>query len=304
MGIVTSAARILMLAAGFWLGSPVSVAMAAESRLITAGGTLTDIVFALGAEQALIATDSSSTSPRQARELPQVGYYRDLSSEGVLSFAPHSLWVLEGGGSDKSLRQIEQAGVDVQRFAKPDSVQELYSLIGQLAERLNASVKAETLISQLQQQLAGLEAGNPHRVLFVLQASARGIISAGSDTVPQLLFDYNGLKNIAEHKGFKPVSMEYLTLQQPDMLIAPAHTVASVGGKQAFCAQPSLRLLKAAQQCRLLVMDSLLALGMTTRLPQAIQQVAAFSAQLDSSRNAGTVSQKQRPEEDFYAAGR
>jgi iron complex transport system substrate-binding protein len=304
MGVVTSAARIMMLVAGFWLGSSVSPAMAAESRLITAGGTLTDIVFALGAEQALIATDSSSTSPDRARELPQVGYYRDLSSEGVLSFAPHSLWVLEGGGSDKSLQQIEQAGVDVQRFAKPDSVQDLYSLIRQLAERLNANAKAETLISQLQQQLSGLEAGNPHRVLFVLQASPRGIISAGSDTVPQLLFDYNGMKNIVQHKGFKPVSMEYLTLQQPDILIAPAHTVASAGGRQAFCGQPSLRLLKAAQQCRLLVMDSLLALGMTTRLPQAIRQVANFGAQLDSSQNAGPAGQKQHPQEDLYAAGR
>lgn len=302
MRVFFASVRALALSAGLCLVWFSQGVMATESRLITAGGTLTDIVFALNSGEILVATDTSSTSPRQARELPKVGYYRDLSAEGVLSFAPSGLWVLEGGGSDKSLKQIEQAGVRVERFAKPYSVPELYALIRDLGKRLQTGDRAEILIDGLQQQLAGVEAGQPYKALFIGQASSRGVITAGQDTVPQLLFDYNGLENLVEHKGFKPVSMEYLALQQPDMLIAAAHTVAAAGGKQAFCAAPSLRLLQAAQQCRLLVMDSLLALGMTTRLPQAISQVAAFTRELNTRHKAEPLTlHTPATAEPFYA---
>lgn len=278
--------RAIALCFGLCAGAAALPLQAEPRELITAGGTLTDIVFALEAEQVLLATDSSSTSPQQATALPQVGYYRDLSSEGVLAFAPQSLWVLEGGGSDKSLQQIEQAGVRVSRFDKPRSVEALYELIRELASRLHASERAESLIRELRQQLSGIEPGTPHKALFIMQASARGVISAGSETVPQVMFDYNGLQNIVSHEGFKAVSIEYLAVQQPALLVAPAHSVAAAGGKQAFCRQPALRLLTAAQQCRLLVMDSLLALGMTTRLPQAISQLAAFASEVPESEAA------------------
>ncbi|MDF2180144.1 ABC transporter substrate-binding protein [Aliiglaciecola sp. CAU 1673] len=246
-------------------------------KLITAGGTLTDIVFALDADQALVATDSSSTSPAQATALPQVGYYRDLSAEGVLSFAPQWLWVLEGGGSENVLQQIERAGVEVTQFAKPRDVAALYALIRDIGERLQRAEQAEDVVASLQSRLQPLKPGQAQKALFVLQASARGVVAAGTETVPQLLLEHAGLQNIISHLGFKTISVEYLALQQPALLIAPSHTVAAAGGKQAFCAQPALRLLEAARHCRLLVMDSLLALGMTTRLPDAIVQLSDFA---------------------------
>ena len=53
-----------------------------------------------------------------------------------------------------------------------------------------------------------------------------------------------------------------------------------MGGKQAFCEQPTLRLLKAAQTCNLLVMDSLLSLGMSPRIATAINELNEYKAHL------------------------
>ena len=47
----------------------------------------------------------------------------------------------------------------------------------------------------------------------------------------------------------------------------------SIGGVKAFCAQPQLALLKAAQECNLLVMDSLLALAVTPRLATGLKTI-------------------------------
>lgn len=254
------------------------------SQLITAGGTLTDIVFALGKDDRLIGVDTSSTSPAAVNRLPKVGYYRNLSAEGVLSFEPEHLWVLEGGGSDKVLQQIERAGVSVVVFDKPTSLQELYGLIENMADRFGAQAEGKQVIAGIKSDLTTSSRKEPLTALFVLQASERGVVAAGKDTVPDLLFSYSDINNVFSHTGFKTVSTEYLLAEQPDFLVAPEHVVESHGSKEAFCQAQALKLLEAGKNCRVLVMDSLLALGMTTRIAEAQQVVAEFANEIAAGR--------------------
>ena len=57
----------------------------ATERVISIGGDVTEIVYALGAQQALVARDSTSLQPPQATALPNVGYMRQLNAEGMLA---------------------------------------------------------------------------------------------------------------------------------------------------------------------------------------------------------------------------
>ncbi|MCL5049922.1 MAG: ABC transporter substrate-binding protein [Firmicutes bacterium] len=257
-----------------------------DARLVVTGGTLTDVVFALGAEARVVAVDSSSLSPARAQQKPVVGYYRELAAEGVLSVQPTHVWALAGTGSNQTLRQIERAGVQVEHFAKPESVADLLQLITDVSDRLNASEQGHALRAEIEHQLERFNARQPPadstpRGLFILQASERGVVTAGTDTVPDLLFGYAHVDNLVAHQGYKAVSREYLALHQADFLMAPQHVVDAAGGPEAFCAQSTLRLVTAAQECRLLVMDSLLALGMTTQVATAIQQVIQYAYQHD-----------------------
>ncbi|TIV30432.1 MAG: hemin ABC transporter substrate-binding protein, partial [Mesorhizobium sp.] len=54
------------------------------SRIASIGGSITEILYALGEEGRLVARDSTSTYPEAAAKLPDVGYMRALSPEGVL----------------------------------------------------------------------------------------------------------------------------------------------------------------------------------------------------------------------------
>jgi len=253
-------------------------------KLITAGGTLTDIVFALDKEDRLIGVDTSSTSPAATHQLPKVGYYRNLSAEGVLSFEPEHLWVLEGGGSDRVLNQIERVGVSVVLFDKPTSLQGLYQLIEDIAVRLEAETEGQEVIARIQSDLTTITGEQSLTGLFVLQASERGVVAAGKDTVPDLLFSYSNINNVFSHSGFKTVSSEYLLAAQPDFLVAPEHVVQSHGSREAFCQAQALKLLEAGKNCRVLVMDSLLALGMTTRIAEAQRIVANFADETAAGR--------------------
>jgi len=277
----TSAVFLLLFS---WFSQADDKLDADVNQLITAGGTLTDIVFALNKGDSLIGVDTSSTSPAAVNRLPKVGYYRNLSAEGVLSFEPEHLWVLEGGGSDKVLQQIERAGVSVVVFDKPTSLQELYELIENMADRFGAHAEGKQAIAGIKSDLTTSSRKEPLTALFVLQASERGVVAAGKDTVPDLLFSYSDINSVFSHAGFKTVSTEYLLAEQPDFLVAPEHVVKSHGSKEAFCQAQALKLLEAGKTCRVLVMDSLLALGMTTRIAEAQQVVAEFANEIAAGR--------------------
>ena len=59
-----------------------------DNRLVTIGGSVTDIVFALGEGDLVVAVDQSSTLPEKVKDLPQAGYVRAISAEGILSMLP------------------------------------------------------------------------------------------------------------------------------------------------------------------------------------------------------------------------
>ena len=65
-----------------------SLACFAKERIITIGGTATELVFALGAGEKVVAVDQSSVFPEEIKSLPQIGYIRAISAEGVLALKP------------------------------------------------------------------------------------------------------------------------------------------------------------------------------------------------------------------------
>lgn len=78
------------------------------SRLVSVGGAVTEIVYALGAGDRLVARDQTSTYPEEARKLVDVGYMRRLSPEGVLSVNPTGILLSEGSGPRKRWKYLRK----------------------------------------------------------------------------------------------------------------------------------------------------------------------------------------------------
>lgn len=62
-----------------------TASFAAEQRVISIGGDVTEIVYALNAQNLLVGRDSTSMTPKTVLSLPDVGYMRQLNAEGLLS---------------------------------------------------------------------------------------------------------------------------------------------------------------------------------------------------------------------------
>ena len=62
------------------------------SRIVVAGGSITEILFMLGEDNKIAAVDRTSNYPAEVSRFPVVGYVRALSAEGV--YLSDLLWSL------------------------------------------------------------------------------------------------------------------------------------------------------------------------------------------------------------------
>ena len=85
-------------------------------RIVTLGGSVTEIAMALGAGDLLVARDSTSTYPSEITTLPDVGYIRGLSPEGVLSVAPDLILAEADAGPPAAVDVLTAAGVPFLRM--------------------------------------------------------------------------------------------------------------------------------------------------------------------------------------------
>ena len=95
-------------------GRPVAISDA--TRIVSVGGAVTEILYALGLEQRVIAVDTTSLyPPRALAEKPNVGYMRQLSPEGVLALGPSLVLAAEGSGPKETIAVLEAASIPLRR---------------------------------------------------------------------------------------------------------------------------------------------------------------------------------------------
>jgi iron complex transport system substrate-binding protein len=85
----------------------------AAERIVTVGGDVTEIVYALGAGGEIVARDSTSLQPQAVQKLPDVGYMRMLNAEGILAMKPTMLLASELMQPSLVLKQVADSGVNV-----------------------------------------------------------------------------------------------------------------------------------------------------------------------------------------------
>lgn len=257
------------------LALTLSTATPAQERIVALGSAVTETLFALDEAEHIAGVDASSTWPTAARSKPQVGYFRQLGAEGVLSLKPTLIVGTTQAGPPETLEKLRAAGVAVHLFAAPRDLDSALALMEGVAQLRGKPERGTHLTSRIRQQLAALppSARSP-RVLAIL-AGHGGVMAAGRDNAADLMIRLAGGINVGHaFSGYKPLSAESLAGLEPEVLLVPEHVLTMVGGLDALLAQPGLAQTPAARSRRVVVMDSALLLGLGPRLGDAVQQLA------------------------------
>ncbi len=240
-------------------------------RLISLGGDVTEIVYALGAGERLVGVDVTSDYPLEATRLPQLGYLRALATEGVQSLRPDRILYSEHAGPPSVLVQLRASGIPLHPLSVEPSVEALRGKIRQLGVLLQREADAETLLAEIDRQAAALATGHPPRpprVLFLL-SHAGPALAAGYDTSAHAMIELAGGANAAGFRGYKTLNPEALVRMAPELILVTDLGLAQLGGERGLWALPGMRLTPAARSGQLLVMDAQKLLGFGPRALQA-----------------------------------
>lgn len=263
------------------------VTRASPQRLVVMGGTLTEIVYALGAGEQVVGVDQSSLHPPQARQLPQVGYYRQFSVEGVAALKPDRVIAAAESGPPPALDRLKALGMPLALLELKPDVDSLTARITELAALLGRQPQGQALVAHIRQQVAeATRQKHPLRVL-VLSSHAGRLQGAGRDTAADALLKLLGATNVlaGTHPGYRPLSPESVAALQPEVILTSRLSVAQ-GGPATFLAQPGIVTTPAARAQRLVVLDDLLLLGFGPRVGEALQQLASGLAQASPPKAA------------------
>jgi iron complex transport system substrate-binding protein len=250
----------------------------AAERLVTLGSSVTETVFALGHGDSVVARDSSSLFPAAVRELPEVGYYRNISAEGILAQNPDRVITTSEAGPPQALEQLRQAGVDLVVVEESKTVDGSVRKVRTIAEALG-KVNAD-VAEELEQEIAAAReladaAQKEPRVLFLMQVDGKGAaMAAGRGTGVNEMLRQAGAENAAyEIEGYRDLSAEAILVAAPDVVLVPDHLFGPDGGINREALEPLLENSPAWQNDRIHAVDLAKLAGFGPRTGQALREL-------------------------------
>lgn len=250
------------------------------SRIVSVGGSLTEIVYALGAENMLAGRDQTSVYPEAVKKLADVGYMRQLAPEGVLSVNPTGILLLEGSGPQDTLDVLKKASVPMIVVPETFTGESVVRKIEIVGKALGLDDKARMLAAEISSDIEAAEkaaAGhNPRkRVLFVLSAPGGRLMASGTGTAADGMIKLAGGENVvSEYHGYKQLTDEAVEKTAPDMILI-MDTGADGMTPESLMKNPVIAATPAGRDGNIVSMEASYLLGFGPRTGAAIRGLSA-----------------------------
>lgn len=257
------------------------VKIADTSRILSIGGDVTEILYALKAGDKIIAVDSTSQFPADALATKSnVGYLRALSSEGVLATNPTVIIAAHDAGPPPVVSVLKSSSIPYVEVPDEKTPEGVAAKIRFIASVIGAEAEGEALAKDVERDFALLaeqraKITKPKRALFVLSVQNGRATVAGAGTSADAIFKLAGAVNAAgDAHGYKPLADEAGVELAPDAVVTMQHGRSGppsdpVSTVTALASSPALK------QNNVIVMDSLYLLGFGPRCARAARELMA-----------------------------
>jgi iron complex transport system substrate-binding protein len=256
------------------------VSIGHPTRIVSIGGAVTEILYALGAEDRIVAVDTTSLYPPRAMVAkPNVGYMRQLSAEGVLGLNPQLVLAIAGSGPKETIDVVDAAHIPLVVVPETYSEAGMIEKIRMVAKVAGVESRGACLADAVTADLASLRdlrarVTTPPRVMFVMSFMDGRALIAGRNTAANEIIKLAGGVNVADgFEGYKIMSDEAIAAARPEHILAMERGKETLQADAIF-ASPAFALTPAAQHRRLLAMDGLYLLGFGPRTAAAARELA------------------------------
>ena len=251
------------------------------TRIVSLNGDLTEIIFALGLGDRVVAVDVTTTYPPETENIPRFGFGQALDAEGVLAFGPTVVIGDQLIRPAESIQQLRDAGVPVVILETQTTLPGIETKILQVAEVLGVSEAGRALADQVNAEIAdaialAAQVQEPARAAFVYSRGPQQIFLFGGGTVTQALIEGANAVDVISASGVNglvPLTPEALVAANPDVIILPASGVEFLGGLEAIADLPGVAQTSAGANNAFLIYDDGLFLNFGPRTGEALRQL-------------------------------
>lgn len=275
-----------------------TAASADARRIVSIGGAVTEIAFALGAGDEIVAVDTTSLWPPEADDLPDIGYMRRLSAEPILALDADLVLASARSGPLAVLEQLASAGMAVETIPDEPSIEGIDRKVEAVGRALGREAAGEKLKAEIAAAFAdaarAVTAVAPApRVLFIISMGRGAPQAAGQDTAADAIIRLAGGTNaVTGYAGYRPLNPEAAIAAAPDLILTMTQTVEALGGAETLLARPEIGPTPAGAAGRLVDLDGPLLLGFGPRTPEAVRELAGSLAVIAGAKPMGDAEAK------------
>ena len=220
-------------------------------RVVSLSPAVTEIIYALGAENLLVGRTDFCVYPPEAESIPSIGGISNLNIEKILSLNPDL--VISGSMVGKKVTdQMDAMGTPMVCVIEKPRFEALYDNIAAIGHLVNKESAADSLNELLHYRFSQLPTTNYPlpTVYYVVGFGAGGNFTAGGNTFINDIIRMAGGRNIAENVEGWSYSLEALVKEDPDYIIVRREDSA------AFCAMKPYYTLNAVKQGHVIGIES------------------------------------------------
>ena len=251
-------------------GDPVRVG-SPPRRIVSLNPATTEILFTLGAGRRLVGRTKFDLWPDSARLIPPLGDGIQPNVEAVLASHPDLVILYASQDNRPAAARLRAAGVNTLSL-KVDRISDFRRTVQLLGAILRDSARAKIVIDSVYRTLDSVRNATAKltRPSVFWQIWDAPVITIGAGSFMNELVDIAGGKNVyADIAGpSAQVSLEDVSRRNPDFILAGPI------GKSQIQSDPRWRIIRAARDNKIFVVDTLLVARPSVRLGEAAVSLA------------------------------
>ena len=268
------------------------------ARIVSLAPNLTEILFALGLRERIVAVSNGSNYPPEAANKKKIGTFWQPNTEAVIASKPDLVITLRTRTEQqKSVADsLNRLGYKVLTL-KIEKIQELLTAIQKIGTAADCRQRADELVENISNQLNNLQLklslANKVKVLWVVQVEPLRV--AGRNTFINEMIELAGGENAIGPtiSQYPQIGTEELLTCGAEAIIQSAMGTGNIRGQQqaAEAFWSKFAALPAVKNNRIYVIDPDTTLRLGPRLPQGAETIARC-LQPDSFKRTGDSAQQ------------
>ena len=251
------------------------------TRIVSLAPNLTEILFALGLNEEIVAVSNDSDYPLEAANKKKIGTFWQPNTEAIIACRPELVVTLrlrteQQKPTADSLRRLGYRVLTL----RVETISELLAAIQEIGITTSCKLHADQLVESIGHRLdrlqSKLSSADKVKVLWVVQAEPLRV--AGRNTFINELIELAGGENAIGHtlQQYPPIGAEEILTCGAETIIQSAMGTGNIPGQQqaAEAFWSKFAALPAVKNNRIYVIEPDTTLRLGPRLPQGAETIA------------------------------